>query len=83
MIRLPGSLHGKTGLRVAEVEDINEFEPLRDAIAFGDDTITVKVNKRLSLRIGDVNERIYPGRARLPEYAAIFLICRGFASYEG
>jgi DNA primase small subunit len=83
LIRLPGSLHGKTGLKVAEVEDISEFEPLRDALAFRDDDVTVKVNRRLNLRIGDVNERIYPGRVKLPEYAAIFLICRGFASYEG
>lgn len=82
LIRLPGSIHGKTGLRVTEVEDINSFDPLKDAIAFGEDEVILKVTKKVSLKIGDFEGRIYPGRVKLPEYAAVFLICRGLASYE-
>jgi DNA primase small subunit len=83
LIRLPGSLHGKTGLRVTEVWDIDEFNPLKDAVAFGDEEVVLRVNKRINLKIGDMNTKIYPGRIKLPEYAAIFLICRGIAVYEG
>ena len=83
LIRLPGSLHGKTGLKVTKVWDIDEFNPLMDAVAFGDEEVVLRVNKRINLKIGDMNARIYPGRIRLPEYAAIFLICRGLAVYEG
>ena len=82
LIRLPGSLHGKTGLRVTEVEDIDSFDPLKDAVAFGDEEVTLKTTKKVKLRIGDFKGRIYPGRVKLPEYAAVFLICRGLASYE-
>ncbi len=83
LIRLPSSLHGKTGLKVVEVEDIDEFEPLRDAIAFGDDEVALRLNRKVHIRIGELNTRIHPGRVKLPEYAAIFLICRGVAIYEG
>lgn len=82
LIRLPGSLHGKTGLRVTEVEDIDSFNPLKDALAFGDEEVVVKVTKKMNLSIGDFSRKIYPGRVRLPEYAAVFLMCRGVASYE-
>ncbi|WP_456328860.1 DNA primase catalytic subunit PriS [Archaeoglobus sp.] len=82
LIRLPGSIHGKTGLRVTEVEDIDSFDPLKDAVAFGEDEVSVKVAKKVSLKIGNFEGRVYPGRVKLPEYAAVFLICRGVASYE-
>lgn len=82
LIRLPGSLHGKTGLRVSEVKDLDEFEPLRDAVAFGDESVAVKVLEKVKLKIGDFEDTVYPGRAKLPEYAAIFLICRNLASYD-
>uniref|UniRef100_A0A7C3RA74 DNA primase small subunit PriS n=1 Tax=Archaeoglobus fulgidus TaxID=2234 RepID=A0A7C3RA74_ARCFL len=81
LIRLPGSLHGKTGLRVTEVEDIDSFDPLQDAIAFSEEEVTVRITKKIRLRIGDFEGRVYPGRVKLPEYAAVFLICRGFADY--
>ncbi|WP_202318882.1 DNA primase catalytic subunit PriS [Archaeoglobus neptunius] len=82
LIRLPGSLHGKTGLKVTEVEDIDSFNPLKEAVAFGSEEVVVKVSRKMHLRLGDVDTRVYPGRVKLPEYAAVFLICRGFASYE-
>lgn len=82
LIRLPGSLHGKTGLRVTEVHDIENFDPLKDAIAFGDSEIIVRVRRKTSIKIGEVDLRLYPGRVKLPEYAAILLICRNLASYE-
>ncbi len=82
LIRLPGSLHGKTGLRVAEVEDIDTFDPLRDAIAFGDDPVSVRVLKKVKLRIGDCRLEANAGEiVKVPEYAAIFLLCRGLAVY--
>ncbi len=82
LIRMPGSLHGKTGLRVARVDDVDEFDPMRDAIAFGEDEIAVRIVKRVKVRIGDCRIRARPGETiRVPEYAAIYLFCRGFATY--
>ncbi len=67
---------------MTEVEDIDSFNPLKDALAFGDEEVVVKVTKKMNLSIGDFSGKIYPGRVRLPEYAAVFLMCRGVASYE-
>ncbi len=82
LIRMPGSLHGKTGLRVTEVEDVDAFNPLRDAVVFGEDATAVRVTKGGSVKLGDFYARLAPGRAKVPEYVAIFLICRGMAVYE-
>ncbi len=82
LIRMPGSIHGKTGLRVTEVDDIDTFQPLKDAIAFGDEPVTVRVKEKVTLEIGDCNIRLQKGEvAKLPEYAAVFLLCRGLAIY--
>ncbi len=82
LIRFPGSLHGKTGLRVTRVEDIDAFDPLRDAVVFGDDEVPVKILKKVKIRIGECKLSLSPGEVvRVPEYAAVFLLCRGFATY--
>lgn len=41
LIRLPGSLHGKTGLRVVTLapDELRDFDPFRDATVFGTDTV--------------------------------------------
>ena len=82
LIRMPGSLHGKTGLKVSEVKDLEEFDPFRDAVVFDDDEVEIKTLKKVKLRIGEVNLRIPAGEVvKVPEYAAIFLLCRGEAIY--
>ncbi|MDI9645065.1 MAG: DNA primase catalytic subunit PriS [Archaeoglobales archaeon] len=82
LIRMPGTLHGKTGLAVVEVEDVEIFDPLSDAVVFGDEEVSVRVLKKVTVRIKDVNVRAKPGDViKVPEYAAIFLLCRGLATY--
>jgi DNA primase small subunit len=86
LIRFPGSLHGKTGLRVTEIEidDLEEFDPLRDAVVFGDEKIKLRIppNVRLDLTLRGEEFRIRGGeKVTLPEYVAVFLICRGIARY--
>lgn len=41
LIRLPGSLHGKTGLKVVTLraDELKDFDPFRDATVFGDETV--------------------------------------------
>jgi DNA primase small subunit len=82
LIRMPGSLHGKTGLKVVEVEDLQSFEPLRDAIAFGENLVKVRCLRKVRLKIGDIKLKLSSGETtKIPEYAAIFLLCRGDAIY--
>jgi DNA primase small subunit len=80
LIRLPGSLHGKSGLMVAKVNSIDDFNPLCDAVVFGSEEIEVNVVKPLSIRMMENNFELREGKEKLPEYLAVFLIARGFAT---
>ena len=83
LIRLPKSLHGKTGLRVTVVplDKLEEFDPLRDAVVFGDEKVKVRIKKKVKLRIKGEEFTLDAGKNKVPEYLAIFLICRGVAVY--
>jgi len=82
LIRLPGSLHGKTGLRVApvDIDKLEDFNPLKDAVVFGESTIKVRALKSLSIEMMGNKFRIVKGINEVPEYLAVFLLARGFAT---
>ncbi len=83
LIRLPGSLHGKTSLKAVPLtrDSIEDFKPLTDAIVFGDEKVRVRVKSRVRLTLNDTEYRLKPGRHELPEHTALFLICRNVALY--
>ena len=83
LIRLPGSLHGKTGLKVCKVsrDEIDEFKPTRDAVVFEDDFVKIRVKSNVKLRLKEEEFRLKKGKAKVPEFVAIYLICRGVAIY--
>jgi DNA primase small subunit len=84
LIRLPGSLHGKSSLRVVPLtlEEVYKFEPLIDAIAFGDEPMKVVAKKDLKFDIKGQDYDLKAGEVTLPEHAAIFLMSRGEASLK-
>lgn len=81
LIRMPGSLHGKSGLRVKPVplDKLDEFEPLRDALAFDNQPIKIVVLEDIKFEIGENHYQLEQGEHTLPKYAAIFLMCSGKA----
>ncbi len=83
LIRLPNSIHGKTSLRVTPIkrDNIDEFDPQRDAVAFGDDPTKVRVIRKVKLKLKDTEFRLERGNHKLPEFAALYLICRGVARF--
>ncbi len=83
LIRLPNSLHGKTGLKVTPIplDEFEDFDPLRDAVVFGDEMVKVRILKRVRVRLKGEEFRLTPGKGKVPEYLAVFLICRGVALY--
>jgi len=83
LIRLPNSIHGKTGLRVTPVplESLEDFDPLVDAVVFGEDRVKITLRKSVKVRILNETFRLKPGKHVVPEYLAIFLMCRGVAWY--
>jgi DNA primase small subunit len=80
LIRLPSSLHGKTGFEVTPItrERLDEFDPFRDAVpkAFGDEPVNIECEKAASFSLKDAHFSLKPGMNEVPEYAAVFAICR-------
>jgi len=81
LIRFPESLHGGTGLRVTKlsIDSLRAFDPLRDAVVFGEDPVSVEILRPTSIELVGERFDLNEGRAELPAYAAIFLMARGFA----
>jgi DNA primase small subunit len=82
LIRLAGTLHGKTGLKKAEVSisNIEEFDPFKSAIAFRKGTVTVFVSNVPEFRLSDEIFGPYKNqKVELPTAAAVLLICKNRA----
>ena len=83
LIRLAGSLHGKTGFMKVEVPlgSLDEFDPLTEAVAFKEGQVTVNVDEAPKFRIGDKHYGPFKiaARVELPTAAALFLLCKGAA----
>jgi DNA primase small subunit len=82
LIRLPNSLHGKTGLKKVAfpIAGIEDFDPLKSAVAFKTGEVTVHVSEAPQFRVED---EIYGPFERqnveLPTAAALMLLCKGVA----
>jgi len=85
LIRLPLSLHGKTGLRVTPMdrETLGPFEPLRDAVPeiYPDDEVEVFVRGHQEVELKGRRFTL-EGRCEVPTYLAIFLLGRKIATLE-
>ncbi len=82
LIRLPGSLHGKSGLRVIPLTrtQLNDFDPLVDAVPkeYSNEPVQITMRKKTSIRIKEEDFTL-DGTVEVPEYAAVFLIARKMA----
>jgi len=81
LIRLPGTLHGGTGLIAKRVNDFEKFDPLKDALAFGDEEIKVKIDDEIKSKIKfEMNGQCLDAGgkyATVPMYAGIYLMLKG------
>ncbi|MFQ6086242.1 MAG: hypothetical protein ACE5OY_08305, partial [Candidatus Bathyarchaeia archaeon] len=81
-IRMPTTLHGKTGLKVVEIAPnrLEGFNPLIEGVAFSRGSLSVLVRKSPRFMIG--GEELGPYRnqkVELPLAAAILLLCKNLA----
>ena len=79
LIRLAGTLHGKTGFKKVEfsASAINYFDPFKDGVAFKKGTVTVFVFDSPKFRTGDETFGPYKNqKIELPIAAALLLICK-------
>jgi len=82
LIRLVGTLHGKTGFKKVEfpISTIDDFDPFKSAVAFKTGTVPVFVSDAPEFRVGDEVFGPYrKQRVELPTAAAMLLVCKGRA----
>ena len=81
LIRCPGSLHGGSGLRVTplSIRDLEDFDPLQDAVVFGDESIPLEILKPFNTQMRGQSYHLVEGPTELPACVAVFLMARGVA----
>ena len=81
LIRVPGSLHGKTGFCVVPIDldmAVN-FDPLTNAVVLPDDEITIEFIRSGKIRLKGSTFDLPPGIHDLPTYAGVFFLASGAA----
>ena len=84
LIRLPGSLHGGSGLVVTPLDraELDGFEPLSDAVPdrFTGTEIAVEVEEPRRVRLAGDTIKLDQGVHSVPEHVGVFLMARGEAA---
>lgn len=82
LIRLPGSLHGKTGLKVEKIklDALLEFNPLNDTVVLSEENVDFEIEKEFNIEINNEMFDLKPGIHSIPTYLAVFLIGRGIGN---
>jgi DNA primase small subunit len=83
LIRLPGSLHGRTGFVVTRIErdDIESFDPFADAVAeqFTGREIDVEITEETDVTALGTDYEFECGPTTVPEAVGIYLMAQGVA----
>jgi len=82
LIRLPGSLHGKTGLIVKTLtkKELDEFEPYGMPIAFGRDAVKIRNIAGRPVAMGNDYKLEKDEIREMPEFVAIYFMAMKFAT---
>ena len=82
LIRLPGSIHGKSGLRVTPLsrDELTDFDPMTMAVPkeYSDDPVTVTMKRDYEFNMKGQHFKL-SGITDVPEYAAVFLVGKKLA----
>jgi len=81
LIRVPGSLHGKSGFCVTHIDldAIKDFDPLKNAVVLPDDEISIECVRPADIELKDHEFKITPGIHTVPVYAGAFFLASGSA----
>ena len=84
IIRLPGSVHGKSGLRVTPItrDELTNFDPLEDAIpsSYTNEPIKLTMKRDYEFKMKGESFKL-SGETEAPEFAAVFLVGRKVAEF--
>jgi len=62
------------------MDELDGFDPLRDAVVFGDTSVKLNVLKTVKIRMMGEDFSLHPGETEVPEYLAVFMVARGMAT---
>lgn len=83
LIRLPGSIHGTTGLQACPVKDLDAFDPYKKCAVLSKRPVTVDIIKAPEFCLGGACFGPFKNATvSLPLYVAYFLIGRGVARWS-
>ncbi len=82
LIRLPGSLHGGSGLRVTTMtsNELEDFDPMTKAVAFGDKLVKIRSIVKHPVSMGNIAKLMPETIVEVPEKAAIYFMARKWAN---
>ncbi|MBI4257772.1 MAG: hypothetical protein HY619_02350 [Thaumarchaeota archaeon] len=80
IFRMPGTLHGESGLEKMKIENLEEFDPFVDPVVLKDEEIKVFVKHSPPFTLRGVKYGPYSKQeVVLPETAAVYLMGKGLA----
>lgn len=80
IFRMPGTLHGNSGLLKARVHDLRNFRPEYDPVVLGDDEVAIHVQGSPIFSLKGKTFGPYSAEEpEVPTYAAVYLMTKGLA----
>jgi len=78
VFRMPGTLHGNSGLLKMRVKEIDSFDPQKDPVVLSGEKVKVHVDFSPGFSLNGINFGPYDSSTvEIPIYAAVFLAARG------
>jgi DNA primase small subunit len=84
VFRMPGTLHGSSGMLKMRVHSLEDFDPQTHPVVLGEETVTIQVNYAPEFYLKGKRFGPYDSTpVSLPTYAAVFLLARGLGGVAG
>ncbi|MDA4114263.1 MAG: hypothetical protein OK474_09475 [Thaumarchaeota archaeon] len=81
VFRMPGTLHGSSGLLKMRVESLEKFDPQKQPVVLSGEAVTVKIYYSPEFFLNGVRFGPYDSSTvKIPIYAAVYLLARGLGA---
>jgi DNA primase small subunit len=81
VFRMPGTLHGSSGLLKMRVDSLEQFDPQKQPVVLSGEPVTVQVYYSPEFFLNGMRFGPYDSsKVKIPIYAAVFLLARGLGA---
>lgn len=82
VFRMPGTLHGNSGMLKMRVDSLDDFDPQANPVVLGEETVRIQVNYSPEFYLKGRKFGPYDSASvQLPTYAAVNLLARGLGGF--